>query len=253
MPVPKIVEKIQKHRVLISTNLRDDFQLSSGTLIEIGGLSFVFTCYHSLSKLHERKLFINLGIPYQDCSFMAKKIWTNARLDIAYIEMDKAAVDKYRRGIEPVILGRLAPTGTVAPRYRAVAIVGYPFESLKMNDNKRVYDAEAVHVLSQTIKPESWPTSIEKDPHENILIEYGSSHGKDFVDQNGKKVTAMIHPGGLSGSAIWKFDPDTMESENPTYALMGIQTGWYKKMELLCGSYIEPLFKQVIEDYHIRI
>lgn len=249
MSVPRIIECIQKHRVLISSNDKDSFEISSGTLVRIEDKTFVFTAQHNLSKLDKRKLFINLGIPYQDCSFMIKAIWSDENLDISYMELDTPASEKYRKGIEPVVLLQKGKSTDIAPKYRAAAIIGYPFAHVKLSEQCKTYDVETIFILSQVVPHNKWPTTIDKDKSKWMLIEYGPSHGKTFVDQNHKPIANHIHPGGLSGSAIWKFNPETMDSEYPEYALWGIQNGWYEKHQVLCGTFIEPLIDRVSSDY----
>ncbi|MDD5673288.1 MAG: hypothetical protein PHC61_03940 [Chitinivibrionales bacterium] len=249
MPAPRIVHSIQKHRVLISTNDRDTFELSSGTLVRIANKSFVFTAQHNLSHLAQRKFFLNLGIPYQDCFFMVKKIWSDESLDISYIELDTDAVEKYRRGIEPVVLGKKVPSMQLAPKYRAAAILGYPFANVHLDGQSKTYGVETVYILSQLVKSENWPSGIDKDKSQCMLIEYGQRHGQTFIDQNGAPVSTPLHPGGLSGSAIWKFNPETMDHENPEYAFWGIQNCWFPGQQVLCGTYIEPLIKKIASDY----
>lgn len=252
MPVPRIVQFIQKHRVLISTNNRDVFEISSGTLVRIEDKSFVFTAHHNLSQLTSRKLFLNLGIPYQDCSFMIKNIWSDHDLDISYIELETSDVDKYSRGIEPIVLGKKSPANSIAPKYRATAIVGYPFAHVKLSDQTKTYDVETIYILSQLVAQDKWPSSIDKDKRKWMLLEYGPKHGHTFVNQNNEPVEEHIHPGGLSGSAIWKFNPDTMDSDRPEYALWGIQNCWYERHQVLCGAYIEPLIDRIAKDYGFR-
>ena len=69
---PQIVYAIQRNRVLISTGGKGVFEVSSGTLVRINDLTFILTAAHTLKDLKNRTLFINLGIPYQNCSFIIK-------------------------------------------------------------------------------------------------------------------------------------------------------------------------------------
>lgn len=253
MPVPRIVECIQKHRVLISSNNKDSFEVSSGTLVRIEDKTFVFTAQHNLSQLSKRKLFINLGIPYQDCSFMIKKIWSDENLDISYMELDTAVAEKYRKGIEPVVLLQRGKSTDIAPQYRAAAIIGYPFKHVTLFEQCKTYDVETIFILSQVVQHDNWPKSIDKEKAKWMLIEYGPHHGQTFFDQNDKPIESHIHPGGLSGSAIWKFNPETMHSENPEYALWGIQNCWFEKNQVLCGTFIEPLIDRISSDYSFSL
>jgi hypothetical protein len=134
MPVPKIVHAVQKHRILISTGGKGVFEVSSGTLVRINDLTFILTAAHTLKDLKNRTLFINLGIPYHNCSFMIKKIWADNNFDFSYIEIDTGECEKYRREIVPIVLQGIAPPTALAPKYRAVAIIGYPFKNVKLDD-----------------------------------------------------------------------------------------------------------------------
>lgn len=251
MPVPKIVDAIQKHRVLISTGGKDVFEVSSGTLVRINDLTFILTAAHNLNELKNRTLFINLGIPFHNCTYMIKKIWTDNNFDFSYIEIDTEECEKYRKEIVPVFLQRIAPPTALAPKYRAVAIIGYPFKNVKLYDVNKKYEAKTTYILSQLLKNEKWPANIDKSKSDFMLIEYGEKYGQQFIDQNGEIVNKPNDPSGLSGSAIWKFDPETMNNEKPAYALWGIQNSWFEKSQLLCGTFIGPLINQIISDYKI--
>jgi hypothetical protein len=215
-------------------------------------LTFILTAAHTLTDLKNRTLFINLGIPYQNCSFMINNIWSDEYFDISYIEISTDDCEKYRKDIIPITLYGIAPSNTIAPKYRAAAIIDYPFKDLEMDEIHKTYEVKTTYILSQMINIDKWPNSIDKSKTDFMLIEYGERHGYKFVDQNGNTVNKTEDPRGLSGSAIWKFNPETMNSENPEYSLWGIQNSWFEKSQVLCGAYIEPLIKQIINDYDIK-
>lgn len=249
MPIPNIVNHIQKHRVLISLN--DDRSIShgSGTLIKILDRYFVITAQHVIREFQSMPLFVNFGVPYHDSSPMIKRICSNSDLDIAYIELDSQEVERYRGEIEPVVLGELVPSITFCPEYRAVAIIGYPGTKMILDSSNRTYSAGTFHVLSQLIKDDEWPNTSTRDKSKHMLIQYGPKHGQHFIDHNGQQVIDQMNPSGLSGSAIWKFNPTTMNSEMPEYALWGIIIRWNEREEVLIGTYIQPLIDKIKIDY----
>lgn len=244
---PNIVNSIQSHRVLIYNH--ETKSISSGTLVDIGPTILVLTTSHSIEGIGIDSIFINLGIPYQDCSYMIKRIWTEPKLDVAYLELDSVEVRKYLRDILPFRFGKRAEFSAIAPRYRAVALIGYPSVHATVNNQKRIFDVETFYVLSQILPHERWPMGIDADPKKHMLIEYGTRGDKQFIDQYGKIVEEIKHPGGMSGASVWKFNPEDMYSEKPTYGLIGIQTSWYRAHQLLRATIIDPLLSQLEKDF----
>lgn len=245
--VPGIVNAIQRHRVLLFNHASKC--ISSGTLVDIGKALVILTAHHSIEGSGKDNILINLGIPYQDCSYMIERIWSDPKLDIAYLQINREEARKYLRGLEPVYLGKRVPFNTIAPNYRAVALIGYPAANAVVDNQRKLFDVRTLYVLSQFVRPENWPSNIDANPSHHLLIEYGSESGKDFIDNVGNIVQEVKDPGGMSGASVWKFNPETMYDDNQSYAIIGIQTGWHPKHKLLQATIIDPIIDQLQNDF----
>ena len=126
------------------------------------------------------------------------------------------------------------------------AISGFPEAMIKLEENK--IKAETYFITTIPLVQNEWPQSIldeGKTTESHILLRYGRKSNSEFVDQNKNILHDLIQPKGLSGGAVWVYDPATENDENPKYGLVAIQTGIFRSYDLLVGSLIDPILKKV--------
>lgn len=103
--------------------------------------------------------------------------------------------------------------------------------------------------------PEKWPQKLiddGKNVHKNIVIPYGVKHGGRFYKKEGIPLE-YINPKGFSGCGIWYYPHKDEYLDKPIYALLGIQTSYYPRNQLLIGTLLEPLINEICKRHNIVI
>jgi len=238
--------KILSHTVFLLNKETAQMGLGSGILIEHEETPYVITAFHNLKGARNENIFIHLGI--DDFKYFLKKeeVFKFPELDLALIRLDKFEAD-ILRGIQTVPFEIEKRNLVDIPKQKLkCAISGFPGAMVKLEQNK--IKAETYFITTNPLVQDEWPQSIldeGKTTEYYILLRYGSKSNSTFIDQNKNVMKKLIQPEGLSGGAIWVFDPTTENDENPKYGLIGIQTGIYRSYDLLIGSLIEPILKKV--------
>jgi hypothetical protein len=242
----KLHHKIRSHLALIFDT--KDQSNGSGVLIELQGLSFILTASHVL----EGDFNISLGLPQQETRFTIRNKWVDDALDVGFIELEPQEV-KFLRGeyTERYVI-RAQKKTSARPRETTFALCGFPFVLRDSSDRFTHY--RMIFIGTPIIHAGEWPQSIVEQisPASHFLVPYGPKHKGVFVDRQ-KGPIDPIDPFGLSGCGLWFFDPATENSDNPTYSLVGIQHGYYRREQCLVGSYLQPIIASIQHKYGIVI
>ena len=247
MYVPTVLhKKILSHTVFLLNKEKAEIGLGSGILIEHKEIPYVITAFHNLKSARKENIFIHLGIDDFKYSLKKEEIFKFPELDLALIRLDKFEVDIFR-GIHTTTFKIEKRNIVDIPKQKLkCAISGFPSAMVKLEYNK--INAETYFITTNPLVQDEWPQSIldeGKTTEYHILLRYGSKSNSEFVDQNKNVISELIQPEGLSGGAIWVYDPATEDDENPKFGLLGIQTGIYRKYDLLIGSLIDPILKKL--------
>lgn len=240
---------LQSHSVLLITK-NGPFRIATGTLILYNNLFLVLTVAHILEGVKPEELLIHLGISGQRYPMKKEKIWKDEKLDVAYIQLNTFEAKIFLDKFVPLIVRQTVPRDVAQPSYRCT-LLGYPDDMAVYKEDSKIVQAETLLVSTQPLTPEQWLSGIRedgKDPKINFLLKYGPKNAGKFVNHEGQTATPTS-PFGLSGAGVWLYDPATEMAQHPQYALFGIQTGFYKSDQLLVGTIIEPLFKQIHLDF----
>jgi len=240
-------KKILSHTIFVMNKEKAEIGLGSGILIEHKEIPYVITAFHNLKSARNKNIFIHLGIDDFKYSLKKEEIFKFPELDLALIRLDKFEVDIFR-GIHTIPFKIEKRNIVDIPKQKLkCAISGFPGVMAKLEENK--IKAETYLITTNPLVQDEWPQSILEEGKTTefyILLRYGPKSNSEFVDQNKNVMNELIQPEGLSGGAIWVFDPTTENDDNPKYGLIGIQTGIYRSYDLLVGSLIDPILKKVL-------
>ena len=247
MYIPTILhKKILSHTIFLLNKEKAEIGLGSGILIEFNDTPYVITALHNLKGAKNENIFIHLGIDNFKYTLEKEEVFKYPELDLAIIRLNKFEVDICRgHQTIPFIIEKRNHVD-VAKRNLKCAISGFPEAMVKLEENK--IKAETYFITTKPLVQDEWPQSIldeGKTPESYMLLKYGSKSNSKFVDQNKEFLNELIQPEGLSGGAIWIFDPTTENDDDPKYGLVGIQTGIYRSCDLLVGSLIDPIFNKI--------
>lgn len=247
MYIPTLLhKKILSHTIFLLNKEKTELVLGSGILIEHKETPYVITAFHNLKGAKSENIFIHLGIDDFKYSLKKEEIFEFPGSDLALIKLNKNEVILLRGiHIESFKIEKRSLVDMPKQKIKC-AVSGFPGSMVKIEDNK--IKAETYFITTNPLVQNEWPQSIldeGKTPEYYILLRYGSKSNSEFVDQNKNVMNELIQPEGLSGGAIWVFDPTTENDENPKYGLIGIQTGIYRSYDLLVGSLIDPILKKV--------
>ena len=239
-------KKILSHTIFLLNKEIAEIGLGSGILIEHKEIPYVITAFHNLKSASDENIFIHLGIDNFKYSLKKEEIFKFPELDLALIKLYKNEVNLLK-GIhtEPFKIEKRNIVDIPKQKLKC-AISGFPRAMVKLEENK--IKAETYFITTNPLIQNEWPQSIldeGKTTEYYILLRYGLRSSSEFVDQNKNVMNELIQPEGLSGGAIWVFDPTTENDNNPKYGLIGIQTGIYRSYDLLVGSLIDPILKKV--------
>lgn len=241
-------KKILSHTVFLLNKEKAEIGLGSGSgvLLEYKETPYVITAHHNLTGAKNENIFIHLGIDEFKYSLKKEEIFKFPELDLALIKLNKFEVDICRGHYTIPVIIEKRNLVDIPKQNLKCAISGFPESMIKQEENK--IKSETYFITTNPLVQDEWPLSIlneGKTPESYILLRYGPKSNSKFIDQNKNVLDDLIQPEGLSGSAIWVFDPTTENDENPNYGLVGIQTGIYRSYDLLVGSLIDPILKKV--------
>lgn len=247
MYVPTVLhKKILNHTIYLLNKEKEEIELGSGVLIDYKETPYVITAFHNLRGARNESIFIHLGIDDFKYPLKKEEIFKYPELDLALIRLNKFEVN-ICKGIhtKPFKIEKRNIVDIPKQKLKC-AISGFPGAMVKLEENK--IKAETYFITTNPLVQNEWPQSIldeGKTTEFYILLRYGPKSNSEFVDQNKNVLDDLIRPEGLSGGAIWIYDPITENDENPKYGLVGIQTGIYRSYDLLVGSLIDPILKKV--------
>lgn len=242
---------LQSHLVaLLDKRNKEKLKIATGILIHHNEFFLVLTAAHVLSDTSPDNLVINLGIPGQRYAMKKEKIWIDEKLDVGYMQLNTFEAKIFQNSTTvPFTLSNPLSRNIAGSNFRC-ALCGFPAEMANQNVKSNIVEAKPALLTATPLAADQWPAGIKadgKDPQVNFLLKYGPKHGK-VINQEGD-LTAPIDPIGMSGAAIFVYDPSTENEPRPHYALFGIQTGFYARLQLLVGTAIDPLAKQIELDY----
>lgn len=245
--LPELVKKIRSHLVLIYDS--DAHESGSGVIVKIKDRIFVLTAAHVCFN----NININLGYPWQISSPTILEKWINKELDIGFIELKPFDVNvlKYKYS-EPYFIAK-ENKNKIETNKRTIAICGYPVEKRVQKEN--ITGFIPVFLACKLIHPKNWPQSLQdnrKSPDNHIAIPYGPKLGGTFWDIKGNPLK-QIDPRGFSGCGIWYYSPNSEQLENPSYALLGIQTSYFRQSQILIGTYLKTLMDVISKKYDIDL
>jgi hypothetical protein len=239
---------IQSHSVLLVN--KKEHSIATGIFIKYNELYFVLTVAHILIDTALENILINFGIPGQEYPVKKAQYWKDDYLDLAFMKLNSFEAEIFQYKIQPFIIHNKL-LGDFSTRLLKCAISGYPISlAYKKNSNKIIGETFLI-TTPLSLLPERWPKAIienGKNPKDNFLLKYGHKHAREILYSNEERKT-LIDPKGLSGSGIWIFDPNSENDEQPKYVLFGIQTGFYESSQLLAGTKVDLLFKQIESEY----
>lgn len=245
--LPPLVKNIRAHLVLLYDAKR--YNVGSGILVKIGGYIFILTAAHCLFE----NLKINLGLPWQSTSLSILNRWTDEELDIGFIEIKPFEVELLKKDeANSFEIGKKKET-KIHLHEGNIAICGYPSSS-------HYKDGNAIGIIPlffrcMLVTPEKWPRDLfesGKNPQLHVAIAYGRKHGGTFFDSDRNPVD-FIEPNGLSGCGIWYYTKIDTRVETISYALIAIQTSYFRKSQVLVATKIEPLIDQICQRYNLTI
>lgn len=243
--LPPLAKNIRSHLVLLYD--QKNYDVGSGVLIKIKEYIFVLTAAHVLFE----NLKINLGLPWQSTSLTILTKWIDEELDIGFIEVKPFEVELLKNDqLKAYEIGKKNKT-VVQIRKRNIAICGYPYVSHYKVGN--LFGFIPLFLGCSLITPENWPKILfdrGKTPQQNIVIPYGRKHGGVFYGID-KKPLESIEPNGLSGCGIWYYITGDESAGNPRYALLGLQTSYFRQSQVLIGTTLEPLINVICTKYNI--
>lgn len=192
----------------------------TGTLISHNGEVFVLTAAH---VVHPNPEFA--GFAYSapgNPKLIATRSLTGRPLDLALFPVDSSlAADP---GRQPVDVGSL-PTTSFISDGEVLFVHGFPGErSYALAD---IYSKSLPYLSVPGVSQCGW-----FDPRIHFAVDYAS---EGLIDENGKAIS-MVHPGGMSGSAVWAVAPDASNSR-----IVGVVHAWDQASQSLIATRIEAV------------
>lgn len=239
---------LQSHSVVLLN--KRTLHVATGILLQHNERFLILTVAHFLEDVPPDELLIHLGISGQRYPMKKERVWTNKSLDLAYILLNTFEAQLFQNKLVPLVV-RHTSNRNIANNTVRCALCGYPSSMANFKDDSNIVVAETLLVTTTPLTSEQWPSGIKesgKDPKVHFLLKYGPKQAGKFLNREGDPMTP-IPPFGLSGAGVWVYDPSTENSTRPDYSLFGIQTGFFESEQLLVGTIIEPLFKQIQSDF----
>ncbi|MEX1138042.1 MAG: hypothetical protein WEF53_01690 [Bacteroidota bacterium] len=246
-PFPNLQKRIRSHSVAILN--AETREIGSGVLIGLEGRVFVLSAAHVL----EGSIDVNLGIIPHVTPFTILKRWTDSVLDIGYLELKPSEVELRLSEISAIYGVAIRRLQANIPTSKAsIALCGFP--SANSSETERGIEVLLTFIKVALLNPKNWPSVYKEklDSNRHFVIRYGEKRGSRFMDGDGKIIQPM-KPYGLSGSGVWFFNPDSEQTDNPAYALLGIQHTYDSTYEILYGTFLDDLIQRICDDYGISI
>jgi hypothetical protein len=236
--------RIRSHTAFISIKSSGGKGIGSGVFVSIEGKAFVFSAEHILRE----DITVSLGLYHPQSPIRVINRWMDRDLDIGYIELDAFQSELFQGSINAPFKPKGIFPSQIPLNETTVAISGFPCERGKAKKDR--IEFEILFVALSILSYEAWPSPCKKrfDPDVTLLLPYGPKRGGDFVDQEGNP-TNPTNPQGMSGAGVWLFDPNSENSEEPKYSIIGVQHSYEPFYQVLVATRIDPLIAQIQKDY----
>jgi hypothetical protein len=233
-----VQQRIRAHSVFVYQLGSGGF--GSGVLVELQNRIFVLSAAHVI----EGDVDVNLGIIPHESRFKIIDKWINKDTDTGFLELSASEVNlRLSQFSAPFPVGGIK-AHTFKSRSTTLALCGFPAgESIQTERGREVH---LFYLAVGVIAPEQWPADIagRYDPNKTFLVSYGPRWGNSFVDGN-KVDRAPVSPFGMSGCGLWYYDRDNQNAEPPWYALGGIQHSYSEREQVLLGTLVDELIREV--------
>jgi hypothetical protein len=244
---PTKLHKILQSHCVALINKKEN-TIATGLLLRFMNVHLVLTVHHLFYNTSPDDILVNLGTSGQRYVMKKMDFWENAALDLCFFRLDDFEVTTFSALSVPFeIKSCIIQTG-LTPNLRA-AICGFPSSLVSFDEMTKTFAARTFLNTTSFIIPERWPSDItNKNPKDHFLLAHGTKKGALVLDEEGNP-TNPEQPYGLSGAGVWLIDSTTENAEKPIYSLFGIQTSFFPQHGLLCGSFIDPMIKQIEKTY----
>ncbi|MBI3766724.1 MAG: hypothetical protein HY277_09535 [Ignavibacteriales bacterium] len=233
--------------------------IATGLLLDIHVAKLVLTVAHIFEGADPADLLVSLGISSQSYTMKKEKVWQDLALDLAYIQLNPFETTIFQGdGVKFFQPHKGTPLNAPHKPFRC-AICGFPSKMASYKKSDNIIEASTCLVTSPPPLPyEQLPPGIEatpenpngKNPKVNFLLKHGPKQST-FTLNDHQAPTSPVDPRGLSGAGIWIFNPESENDDAPEYSLFGIQTSFYHTHDLLVSTAVEPLMKQIEQDYRV--
>ena len=248
----KFNNTICHHLALIINN--GTKEIGSGIFIDLNGLRFVITAGHVIRDSAPSDLFINLGLSNQEDPLKKLDVWTDDKLDIAFIQLDSFQSDIMRgEKNEPFRIN--AKQIGFPKELNAIATCGYP--KTFWEPNGKYINARSFTIATQGFLPiDSWPPLAKQvfNQDDFLMLSLTDPDGKlNLVDKNGEPASGL-NPKGMSGGPLWLFNVEKINEEQPEYALCGVLTGYLEeRKDVLVFVKINSIIQSIEKKHNIQL
>ena len=186
--------------------------VSSGTVIRLGDHVFVATAGHAIPSDPDGRLWIvrrrarsaSEGFP----GFLKRRRHPNEEIDVGSLEADRDTLIDYLGHDDFCALENLADFGP-GRENRGVVVVGAPAQKIR-----HLTDGVKTHLMGFEMMPygtplfgrKQWPevhpSDRAPDSEIDVFLEY-PSECLDVQPNTATGVSALPHPGGMSGGGVW--------------------------------------------------
>lgn len=241
------------HLVYIKNEVTNEF--GTGVIIDNLKDYYVLTASHVIQNAMESQLYLNLGIGYRS-SLENIKILTSDNstgLDYAIIHCSRFETQiKFGKHNKPFVFNRKEELSDVSD-FNRTTITGYPNELVKstLDFPQRIYFS----IWNKMPTPfESCPSEIKEliDKKYFLVFDFHPNRTDQFVDEKGNKQD-IFDLSGMSGCPVWIFNKDSINDEQPLYALYGIYVSTYNVNKFWIFTKVDSIFNDAKDKFNINL
>lgn len=240
--MPNLIRMIGRHTVLIFN--KTSKKIGTGLLVMKDEHLYAFTAKHLIEDTDPDSVVISFGPPTTDV--LPKKFHPHDKFDISLISLDPRHHYYYDVITTPYESRKRCFVEIPYENLPDIRFcgVGLPTERATFDQTSNTLRVGSLFFSGSPLK-ELPPrlSHIAYDNNNEIWIDMTG----DFIDENGNLTEFTVSPKGISGCAIWFYDPSTMDADKPLYTLIGIQSAALIESRYLRIVHADHLFKMMAE------